>query len=30
MDKDEPIDGFLMFVADEESYDKIFKSLGII
>ena len=30
LDKDEPIDGFLMFVADEESYDKIFKSLGII
>ena len=30
MDKDEPIDGFLMSVADEESYDKIFKSLGII
>lgn len=30
LDKDEHIDGFLMFVADEESYDKIFKSLGII
>ncbi len=30
LDNDEPIDGFLMFVADEESYDKIFKSLGIL
>lgn len=30
LDKDEPIDGFLMFVADEESYNKIYKSLGII
>ena len=29
LDKDEPIDGFLLFVADEESYDHIFKALGI-
>lgn len=29
LDKDEPIDGFLMFVSDEESYDHIFKALGI-
>jgi chemotaxis protein CheC len=29
MDKDEPIDGFLMFVADDESYKKIFTSLGL-
>lgn len=29
LDNDEPIDGFLLFVADEDSYDHIFKALGI-
>ena len=29
LDKDEPIDGFLLFVADEDSYDHIFNALGI-
>lgn len=29
MDKDEPINGFLLFVADEESYEHIFSALGI-
>ncbi|MBE5923706.1 MAG: chemotaxis protein CheC [Lachnospiraceae bacterium] len=29
MDKDEPINGFLLFVADEESYEHIFNALGI-
>lgn len=29
LDNDEPINGFLLFVSDEESYGKIFEALGI-
>lgn len=29
LDKERPINGFLMFVADEESFNHIFESLGI-
>lgn len=29
LDNDEPINGFLLFVADEDSYDHIFNALGI-